>query len=973
MRFASTLLALLASIVSSLFLLHGIAAPAAPTVIQAGFYRQEQQASFIYRFAQPQASILVYDVSELHVVHIRVRSPAPLPPRILTFAQQGRPLASLEIGASSRSIHVLMPKPEQSGIGSLLELTTPASSAPGDQRALGLMYEQVTAQSLQELPIFMRLRWVLLLATLLVMGLAIRHAQRILSQAGRMHLAAALLLGAILFAYFAPTIVTGRVLSSADMIFTTPVFRQYAPEGFSRASNPILSDQPYQFTPWRLIAWQALREGHLPLWDSHSLAGRPFLATQQAAFFYPINLLLSLLPFKDTFLWSAFVRLWLAGFGTWLLARHYQLVFVSSLLAALSYMLCGFLIVWLNHPHTNVAICLPWLILLADRLVHAKQNQQRIRDMVYLALVTAFQFMGGHIQTSLDMLVALTLYLLLRWWHMPHPRPELLRCLLPIVAGLVLGSMLAAVHLLPFLEWLPHSEVLLDRSSRPFSWLRPGIFSESLSLVLLFYPNLYNNPTWSFPGYYNPNTASNYNESTWYIGIIGLVCAVVAIVVLIRREALARIWLIICVFALGRAFQWPGFDWLNQLPGFALAVPARNRLIAQLALCMLAGFGAQALWHYRGGLYQKAYHVALLSFGGVIGLGLAITIWGAEWLAGWSKLTPLHLQISNTGMYLPGYIAVAGMALLLLQRIACIKKIVGPGLVLLAGVDLLLWGQSYNPSIAPAYFYPTTAALRRIQSDPDLFRMSAPHTDILPDSHTLYGLSDIRGLDFRTKWYTRYINLIPGRGGSLYYTGFTNLNQPLARALNLKYILSEIDDPYAADLSLHEPGLIDGIYIWQIQKPIPRALLTQQLIIASSDDDAIRRLRQNPGIASTAVIVLAEEQAPILDATSQATHSKLTLMSYAPETASWQVVSDQAAYLLIQDSYYPGWKASIDGSATPIYRANIAFRAVYVPAGKHTITLYYQPWWLTIGLGLSISTFLFLGWLVIAGSKYLRM
>ena len=55
------------------------------------------------------------------------------------------------------------------------------------------------------------------------------------------------------------------------------------------------------------------------------------------------------------------------------------------------------------------------------------------------------------------------------------------------------------------------------------------------------------------------------------------------------------------------------------------------------------------------------------------------------------------------------------------------------------------------------------------------------------------------------------------------------------------------------------------------------------------------------------------------------------------------VETDFDGYLFLSDAYYPGWHATIDGAPTTIYRADIMFRAVFVPAGAHEIVYTYDP------------------------------
>ncbi len=72
----------------------------------------------------------------------------------------------------------------------------------------------------------------------------------------------------------------------------------------------------------------------------------------------------------------------------------------------------------------------------------------------------------------------------------------------------------------------------------------------------------------------------------------------------------------------------------------------------------------------------------------------------------------------------------------------------------------------------------------------------------------------------------------------------------------------------------------------------------------------------------------------------------------------------ESGYLVLTDSYYPGWQAYLDGKVVPVYRANYLFRAVRAPAGKHQVQFRYEPPLLELGLKVSVATLLGLAALV---------
>jgi hypothetical protein len=76
--------------------------------------------------------------------------------------------------------------------------------------------------------------------------------------------------------------------------------------------------------------------------------------------------------------------------------------------------------------------------------------------------------------------------------------------------------------------------------------------------------------------------------------------------------------------------------------------------------------------------------------------------------------------------------------------------------------------------------------------------------------------------------------------------------------------------------------------------------------------------------------------------------------SYEPERVEIATDSPRDGFLVLSDTYRPGWSASVDSAPSPILRAHAAFRAVSVPAGKHRVVFLYRPASLRLGAAVSL-------------------
>src|SRR5262249_15063435 len=72
-----------------------------------------------------------------------------------------------------------------------------------------------------------------------------------------------------------------------------------------------------------------------------------------------------------------------------------------------------------------------------------------------------------------------------------------------------------------------------------------------------------------------------------------------------------------------------------------------------------------------------------------------------------------------------------------------------------------------------------------------------------------------------------------------------------------------------------------------------------------------------------------------------------------PERVVVDVVAATPAYLVLADTFDPGWSATVDGRPAPIRPAYVAFRAVFLSKGRHTVEFTYRPAGLEQGLALT--------------------
>ncbi|HMN27324.1 MAG TPA: YfhO family protein, partial [Caldilineaceae bacterium] len=141
----------------------------------------------------------------------------------------------------------------------------------------------------------------------------------------------------------------------------------------------------------------------------------------------------------------------------------------------------------------------------------------------------------------------------------------------------------------------------------------------------------------------------------------------------------------------------------------------------------------------------------------------------------------------------------------------------------------------------------------------------------------------------------------------------------------------------------------------------PRATLVHEVIGVETPAAALAALESGQTRAGAAAVV---EGLSSFQTTANAADSA-SILAYAAERVVIRTRTSEQALLVLRDSAYPGWRATIDGVATPIYTTDYLFRGVVAPPGEHEITFVYQPASWVWGLWLSAAGLLAAGLLLV--------
>ena len=778
---------------------------------------------------------------------------------------------------------------------------------------------------------------------------------------------AAVIFAFMIMVFFYP-LFYGRILSQSDVIYFFPPWTVVKPPDLLVPSNPILGDQTREFLSFFHVARESLRQQEFPLWNPYIMGGTPLLANSQSALLFPLNWPFYFLPLYLGFTVSALLKMFIASLATYAFARKISLSHLSAILAGTTYTFSIFNVFWLNHPHTNTTIFFPLLLLLAEKI----KDRPTLSSIAILGLTVGIQLLGGHVEIAFLVAVAVTLFFLFRLIEYRKDRRALLLRLKTFVGGYILGFFLACVLLLPFLEFLSQSATWQVRSDKnPF-------FLPFIGLISMILSNFFINPEW-------PMDISAYHAFSFYAGICPLILSLVSLACL--RQRMTFFFAGLSLFSLLIVFRVPPFfSLLTSLPLFKQTPNFYMVLFHILSIGLLGGMGLDLMMatekdaalcgRLKKLLISTSFILPLLATGLILLVMktsfLSPVINGVESLSAPALGRILH----QIGSSLARSTFFVGFTFILLA--ACLvcwqKRLLGTLAIVITFVDLFLAGEGWNPAIPVRWAQPLIPpAISFLQKDKEIYRVAGIGSVMPPNTASFCGLQDIRGYDVPVtdRYYTFFQNALKGKAewwiydlpelsdGSLDFFGL----------MNVKYILSI--EPLSHPLTL----VYDKeVKIYENPKVFPRCFLAHEMEIVRDGRVALERvLALGSELKRVAVIEGSFpkfSEALSLTEREKAMQERVQIVKYTARQVKVDVETSSPGFLILGDTYFPGWKAYVDGKRVPIYRADYLLKAVAVERGNHQVVFLYQPLSFRIGLGLTLLSIVIILWCLRRGKKW---
>ncbi len=745
-------------------------------------------------------------------------------------------------------------------------------------------------------------------------------------------------------------VLLGKTPFPRDMVLQFPAWAGFArSEGWQPYAD--IGDLVTSFYPFRAIASRSIHEGTLPLWNPYFQAGAPFQADSQSSLFYPLNFFYYVLPLPIAWTVCLVVRMFLAGVFTTLFVRSIGGTRAGAVFSGITFASCGFITAWQGQPLGDAAIWLP----LIGYAVHRLHTDHSKVSVSLLAFSFAMPVLAGHPETAAHLTLA-GASMALAWCvgSVPHRgRYSSAAFLLSFALAGILALGLASIQVIPTLEWLRQMDEALQ-----FNW--PGLpWRQALAWV-------------SRDVIRGPNSAGVWiPEGAAYVGMIGLLAASLAPFHKARR--FVALLTAMTVLSAGIAYGIEPLRWLvSHIPVIAGLKNSRMILIASFGMAALGGLGISALENETAFPSRRRLMALFL-------LGIAVVF---TFLLVYRLQAVTQFKVEFTRR--PSF----SRALLVLSLVPIVWRLHGglrgrlfPFIACsLAAFDLVTFSYGYMGFAKPDEIFPPAPAFDFLakQNDPMRFRIAQIGLPYSANANIMYQSSSADGYEVcATLPRVFALDFTENRWDGIQFIPERVLNSRDRRLdmLNLKYFILTRNAPEFKQFTLAERFRLvfnNGyVAIFENKSVLPRAFAVPAsgVEVIQGRKDQLERLRNRSFDPERSVILSAplrlagtsgEPVSPLFKSEVELTNGQMNELAFHAQAS-------EPAVLVLSQTYYPGWKATVDGQEVPVFPANLALTGIPLPAGVHNVRFVFQPLSFKVGAALTLVSVMIAVGLVAAG------
>ena len=687
--------------------------------------------------------------------------------------------------------------------------------------------------------------------------------------------------------------------------------------------NTLISDIFSQIYIWKEYLVSSFIHLQMPLWNPYSYSGEPMFANFQSGPLNPFNLLMVFLGATSGWTWMVISQSVGSVVAMYLYLKSIKKETEAAIIVSIVYAFGGFSILWSQFVNAGFTmIWIPLVLLTIEKTIN--KNNRKI--LLWLSPLFFLMVTAGHMQSIIYAGILTICYYVYRVGI------KNIKLNTFFFLAIFLSVCFSAVQLLPTMELMNFSIRFEESSLFQFNY---GLLPPE-NLVTLVAPDYFGNPsTGNFWGFFN------YHETVTYAGMIGIVGLVFGLL-FYKKLKIGKFFLWASILALLLQFDTPLGQALYKfkVPLLWTSTAGRIGLIYLLGISVLVTEMIEAVTSLKWSEKLRLFLPPVLIISVALGITyVSLRLFSQDYAVGLLQPNIKNMNIGIRNLAFPLLFSGSLLVVFFLSGKIKIWKWV---VLIIVVADLFRFGWKYTPFVPAEFAFPPTEVLSFLQSDSSVFRVDKEKDAILPPNTWMaYRLMNPAGYNpMAISDYARAYNF--DINGEATISGVSRYSETIrydATALgryNVKYLLAIKRDEKA-----EFPGNNINYRI---------------------NEKEWKRVFQTPAVA-VLLNTKYKERARIVYNDGFDAKGSATITSYENNKVVIKFSNVDGEKLLLADSFYPGWVATINGERTKIGNEIAPFRTVDIRGIKDgEIIFEYKPE--SFKWGVIISGVSFLIWLV---------